>query len=180
VGASHGPRVVSDSPLARIARWRVPAGFASAVVVAALARPHARSLVAGASVAAIGELLRVWAAGHVDKSREVTKSGPYRWMRHPLYAGSSLMGAGLALAVRSWPAALIIATYLAVTFTAAIRREEALLRTRFGTEYDDYAAGAIVDVQRRFSWRRAIANREYRAVAGFVVLMALLAAKVQW
>jgi len=45
-------------------------------------------------VAACGELLRLWAAGHLEKSREVTTSGPYRFTRHPLYMGSTLIGIG--------------------------------------------------------------------------------------
>ena len=53
---------------------------------------------AAASVALAGEALRIWAAGHLNKSREVTSSGPYRWFAHPLYVGSSVMGVGLAIA----------------------------------------------------------------------------------
>ena len=41
----------------------------------------------GPAVALAGEVLRVWAAGHLEKSREVTSSGPYRFTRHPLYVG---------------------------------------------------------------------------------------------
>ena len=39
-----------------------------------------------------GEALRIWAAGHLEKGREVTASGPYRWTRHPLYLGSTIIG----------------------------------------------------------------------------------------
>ena len=41
--------------------------------------------------------MRVWAAGHLLKAREVTRSGPYRFVAHPLYLGSSLIGVGLAI-----------------------------------------------------------------------------------
>ena len=44
-----------------------------------------------------GECLRLWAAGHLEKSKEVTRSGPYRHTRHPLYLGSSIIGIGIAL-----------------------------------------------------------------------------------
>ncbi|MGE5361373.1 MAG: hypothetical protein ACM3NQ_20340, partial [Bacteroidales bacterium] len=69
----------------RLARLRVPLGFAFGVFVFLLARPTPTTLAWGLGVSAIGEAIRLWAAGHVEKGREVTSSGPYRWTRHPLY-----------------------------------------------------------------------------------------------
>jgi hypothetical protein len=164
----------------RLARWRVPLGFALALAAVALARPTPESLIAGGLVAVLGECLRVWAAGHLEKGREVTKSGPYRFTRHPLYVGSSVMGAGFAVAAGSPIVAGLVVLYLVATLTAAIRSEEAFLRERFGPEYDAYARGATTDAGRRFSTARAIRNREYRAVAGLALLMAVLASKIVW
>ena len=73
----------------RVARYRVRLGFPSAVLALWLAQPTERSLAAGAIVALVGEGLRIWAAGHLEKGREVTASGPYRFSRHPLYLGST-------------------------------------------------------------------------------------------
>ena len=89
-----------------LARWRVTLGFALAAVVLWLASPTPRTWAIGAAIALAGEGLRLWAAGHLEKSREVTRSGPYRWLRHPLYAGSALIGAGLGVA--SWNLAVAI------------------------------------------------------------------------
>ncbi len=69
-----------------LARRRVPLGFACAAAAVWLARPTPRSLAIGSAIAVAGELLRIWAAGHLEKGREVTVSGPYRFTRHPLYA----------------------------------------------------------------------------------------------
>ena len=110
--------------LRRIARLRVPLGFVFGTFVLGLARPTLRSLAIGTAIAVAGELIRVWAAGHLEKGREVTASGPYRLTRHPLYAGSTLIGIGLAIASASVLAAAIILVYLAVTLTAAMRTEE--------------------------------------------------------
>ena len=52
--------------LRRIARLRVPIGFLSGVLVLSLAHPTARTLTIGAIIAAAGEALRVWAAGHLE------------------------------------------------------------------------------------------------------------------
>jgi hypothetical protein len=169
----------------RLARLRVPLGFLAAILVFWLAQPTPASLMWGTLVASIGEALRVWAAGHLHKSREVTTSGPYRWIPHPLYAGSSIMGAGLAFASGSGIVAAVVGAYLLITITAAIRTEEAFLRQAFGPQYDRYrekrAPGTSKSAtERRFSVQQAVANREYRAVAGLAVAVLLLVLKATY
>lgn len=161
-----------------IARWRVPSGFASGLLALWLAQPTDRSLTIGAVVAACGEALRVWAAGHLEKGREVTSSGPYRLARHPLYVGSTVMGVGLAIAARSISVGVLVMGYLALTLTAAIRTEEAHLTEKFGRDYPEYREGRLADA-RRFSATRAVRNREYRALIGFLLVLSLLALKVR-
>jgi hypothetical protein len=176
---------VSGTFTRRLARLRVPLGFASGAVVLALARPTWTTLGAGFAIACAGEALRVWAAGHLEKSREVTRSGPYRSLRHPLYVGSSIMSAGLAVACWSPVVAVLIAVYMAATITAAVRTENAFLRTTFGSEYDAWLDagrrnGPDDAVRRRFSVGRARQNREHRAVLGLIAAFGLLAAKAWW
>jgi protein-S-isoprenylcysteine O-methyltransferase Ste14 len=160
-----------------LARLRVPLGFVTGILVLWLARPTWNLLAAGTIVALAGESVRVWAAGHLEKSREVTRSGPYKWSRHPLYVGSALMGAGVAIACQNPMAVAAIGLYLAITMTAAIRTEEAFLRATFGPEYDEYCRGAGAVANRTFSLARAWRNREYRAVAGMGAVFAILALK---
>ena len=52
------------------------------------------------------------------------------------------MGVGVAVASGRAIVVLLVAGYLAATITAAIREEEAFLRTRFGDHYDRYRRGA--------------------------------------
>src|SRR5213080_4695159 len=125
-------RVSSVAVAAALALRRVPLGFAFGAIVILLAAPTPATLVVGSAVAVMGEALRFWAAGHLNKAREVTASGPYRWFAHPLYVGSSIMGVGLAIACASVAAAALIGTYLAATFAAAVRTEERFLRDAFG------------------------------------------------
>jgi protein-S-isoprenylcysteine O-methyltransferase Ste14 len=167
--------------VATLARMRVALGFVFGVLVLVLAQPSAASLAIGMSIAACGELIRIWAAGHLRKSREVTVSGPYRWVAHPLYVGSSVMGVGLAVASASLPVAVLIVAYLAATLTAAIKSEEAFLRRTFGDQYDLYKSGVAAKRRERrgasnraFSLQQAMANREYRAVAGLAAAILLL------
>jgi protein-S-isoprenylcysteine O-methyltransferase Ste14 len=157
-----------------LARLRVPLGFAAALVAIVLAEPTLRSWWAGAAVAAVGELLRVWAAGHIEKSREITQSGPYRFVRHPLYLGSTLLGVGFVVAARHVAVAVLTLLYLTLTLTAAARSEEAHLDEKFEGAYSHYRSGAVQQVTRTFSWARVMANREYQAAAGLLAVFAFL------
>jgi protein-S-isoprenylcysteine O-methyltransferase Ste14 len=160
-----------------LARRRVAIGFLAGIAALWLADPSLHSLAIGAVIATAGELVRIWAAGHLDKGREVTMSGPYRFTRHPLYAGSTIIGAGLAIASASVVVAALVAVYLAVTLGAAIATEEAHLTEKFGGAYPAYREGRASGERRRFSVARAMRNREYRAVIGLLAVLALLSWK---
>ena len=125
-----------------------------------------------------GEAIRIWAAGHLEKGREVTRSGPYQWTGHPLYVGSSIMALGVAAACGSVVVAALILLYMASTVTAAVRTEEAFLRRTFGDAYVRYQRSFGDPGTRRFSLARARKNREYRAIAGLIGGFALLALKI--
>jgi protein-S-isoprenylcysteine O-methyltransferase Ste14 len=168
---------VTDSAK-RLARWRVPLGYLFAVVAVLLAAPTRQSLAIGAAVGALGEALRVWAAGHLEKGREVTTSGPYAFTRHPLYLGSSIMGVGFAIAAHNAIVAALVGLYLAVTIAAAVRAEEAHLTEKFGGRYPAYRDGRAEPAARRFSLERAWRNREYRALLGFAGVLGVLAVRL--
>jgi protein-S-isoprenylcysteine O-methyltransferase Ste14 len=168
----------SRSVAAVLARRRVPLGFIVAVAAVVLARPTWDSWRLGLLVGAIGEVIRVWAAGHLEKSREVTRSGPYRLVRHPLYAGSTIMAAGVVLASRSVILGVLVTVYMVATIAAAVKSEEAFLAKAFGDTYAQYRRSAGEPMRRRFSIERALRNREQRAVIGLLAGFAILALKV--
>jgi protein-S-isoprenylcysteine O-methyltransferase Ste14 len=161
-----------------LARRRVALGFVAGGVALLLASPTWPRWRAGLLIAVVGECLRIWAAGHLEKSREVTRSGPYRLMRHPLYAGSAIIAFGVAVASRSFVVTALAGLYVVFTFVAAITTEEAALTEKFGSMYDDYRAARAGPMARRFSLSRALRNREHRAVAGLIGGFALLAIKI--
>jgi protein-S-isoprenylcysteine O-methyltransferase Ste14 len=163
---------------AQLARRRVSLGFLAAVAAVVLAQPTWTSWALGLLVASAGEAIRVWAAGHIEKGREVTMSGPYQWMRHPLYVGSSVMALGVMLAARSLVLAVVATIYMVATIGAAVGSEEAHLRQKFGAAYDRYARAEGLSTQRAFSLKRAIRNREYRAACGLAAGFLILALKV--
>ena len=160
-----------------LARRRVLIGFIAGLAAVWLSRPTRQTMLIGAIIAVLGEAIRIWAAGHLEKGREVTSSGPYRFTRHPLYLGSTIIGAGLAIASASVIVGVLVALYLAVTLSAAIATEEAHLTEKFGGAYPAYRDGRATGEHRRFSAARAMKNREYRAVIGLLAVLALLSLK---
>src|SRR5687768_4687295 len=145
-----------------LARGRVQIGFICGVLALVLATPSAETLAAGAVIALAGEGVRIWAAGHLEKGREVTSSGPYRITRHPLYMGSAIIALGAAIAAARLSAAVLVFVYLIVTILPAIRGEEGRMRASFGDQYDAYVKSIAVPVDRPFSLSRAMTNKEYR------------------
>jgi protein-S-isoprenylcysteine O-methyltransferase Ste14 len=170
---------MTSSLLRVIARRRVTIGFVSSAIALWFAQPSTLTLAAGGALAIAGEAMRVWAAGHLEKGREVTASGPYAFTRHPLYLGSTLMGIGLAIASASAIVAALVIAYLAITLTAAVRTEEAHLTEKFGAAYPAYREGRAEKERRRFSLARAMRNREYRAALGLLLVLLVLAWKAR-
>jgi protein-S-isoprenylcysteine O-methyltransferase Ste14 len=162
----------------RVARLRVPSGFLIVLVFAWLSRPLAASLAWGFPFSLAGLALRGWAAGCLDKNRQLATGGPYAHMRNPLYLGTLLVAAGLAIAARSPWLALLFACVFLFVYLPVIQLEEQHLRHLF----PDYAAYAervralwprlTADPESTpapFRFRLYIQNQEYQAGAGFAV-----------
>lgn len=171
------PARTRQPTLARIARLRVALGFVVAAAAFWLAAPTWSSMTLGVPVAAGGEALRLWAAGHLRKGRELTSSGPYRFMRHPLYLGSFVMGVGFCVAAADFVATGLVLGYLVFMFRVAILLEDGMLRAAFGAEYERYAAGRRSTSNRRWTFRQAVRNGEHRTLLGFAGALLLLGIK---
>lgn len=64
--------------------------------------------------------------------------GPYRFSRNPIYLGFAVTYAGLAIAMDSWIALILLLPCLFVIDRFVIRREERYLSLKFGAAYDAY------------------------------------------
>ena len=73
-----------------------------------------------------------------DAPREFVASGPYRWVRNPMYVGGFLLLAGYALCARSAAALLVAFVMLGAAHLFVVLYEEPALRRRFGGSYEDY------------------------------------------
>ena len=173
----------------RLSRLRVPAGWLAGLLLLALARPSPATLLVGAALAAAGEAVRLWASGHIEKTRRLATGGPYAHTRNPLYVGSALLGLGLAAATASPWVLLAVAAYFAAFYPSVIREESRFLREKFGAEYAAWAEAVPVFLPRplpggpresRFEWARVRANREWRTALALPLLVALLYARGRW
>jgi protein-S-isoprenylcysteine O-methyltransferase Ste14 len=119
----------------RIARRiRVPLGFVTAAVYlyqVATQAPRFTAIAWSFALVLPGLALRAAASGTVKKNCELTVTGPYAYTRNPLYLGSMLIAAGFALALMSWPVALLLAGGFAIIYIPVIAAEERFLGAAF-------------------------------------------------
>ena len=112
-------------------RYRVPVGWLMGLAVVALARPTPWSLLVGLPFACAGEALRLWASGHIEKTKRLATGGPYAHSRNPLYVGSLLIALGVAAACASPWVVLAVAAYFLAFYPAVMREEAAFLAQKF-------------------------------------------------
>ena len=101
------------------------------------ARPEAALAFPGLAMIAIGQSLRVWATGYLLKTDELTTAGPYAFLRHPLYAGSLLMGCGFALVAGRLVSIVVIPIGLVFYFGYYLRYKERVESERLEAIYGD-------------------------------------------
>jgi len=180
------PRYLFPKPYADfVQRLRAPSGFALVAAFAYWSEPTTGSLSLGMAVAVIGLLLRGWAAGHLEKNQRLATGGPYAITRNPLYMGTLLVAAGLAIASRQPGLAVLFAAAFGLIYLPAIELEEQRLRELF-PEYGEYARHVpklgfrlpAQGPQQSFRFTLYSKNEEYKAAAGFLAGLALLVWKI--
>jgi protein-S-isoprenylcysteine O-methyltransferase Ste14 len=113
---------------------------------------HALVMGAGLIIEAAGVSLALWARVHLGRNwsgriavkveHELIRTGPYRYLRHPIYSGLLAMYIGPTLVTGEWLAVVGVAVVL-IAYWRKIRLEEATLDVAFGADYESY---------RRTSW----------------------------
>src|SRR5436189_3385235 len=169
-----------------VARLRVPSGFLIVAVFGWFSRPTATSMALGVPLSLLGLALRAWAAGCLAKNQQLATGGPYAYTRNPLYLGTLLVAAGLAVASRSEGLAILFTAVFFLIYLPVIQNEEQHLRKLF-PEYAAYAqrvpalVGWVTGPTRReapFRWPLYMKNQEYQAGAGFLAGVIFLVCKM--
>jgi protein-S-isoprenylcysteine O-methyltransferase len=109
----------------------------------------------GIAITATGLLLAIWARAYlgtnwsgavtVKVGHQLIRTGPYRWIRHPIYSGLILALIGTAIN-RGQLRGVIAVVLLWIGFTMKSRIEERFMTATFGSEYEEYRqmTGGIV------------------------------------
>jgi protein-S-isoprenylcysteine O-methyltransferase Ste14 len=101
----------------------------------------------GVGLGALGDILSWWVFSNLGnnvtptvvtrKKAQLVTSGPYRWIRHPLYVMGLMVFIGFALGAENWFIALMASLGFALLSIRA-REEEARLIEKFGDQYRNY------------------------------------------
>ena len=148
----------------------------------------------GIVLIALGELLRVWADGYVghvkvnwtqkwrgdQKIGSLVTGGPYAFVRHPLYLGTFLIGAGFCVIGGNLWASLGALAFFLTVYRSKMVKEEALILGELGAPYLAYQAAVPrwVPTRRRYaarqgqwSWQGIAASKEWKTVIWITVLL---------
>lgn len=117
-------------------RFRQFLGIAFIILVSVAGSPEQTVYLVGAALVIVGSAIRLWASGHVKKNKVLATTGPYAFVRHPLYVGNLALLFGFALASGLWWAIPLLIGFLLVFYPPAIRHEDAKLRRKFGEKWE--------------------------------------------
>lgn len=144
---SDSPRIFTPPPLLFLAGLLIGLAVDGRLDGDALAGPAWRQI-AGGLLAIAGIGLGAASLGLFRRSgtrpepwapaSALVATGPYRRTRNPMYLGMALIHGGIALALGSVAAGLMLVPVLAIMNFAIIPREEAYLGRRFGEAYAAY------------------------------------------
>jgi protein-S-isoprenylcysteine O-methyltransferase Ste14 len=75
---------------------------------------------------------------HIQEHHQIVTTGPYRWVRHPMYTALFFLGLGYLLTSANWAIGISYLTGLLIVLVFRVPKEEALLIETFGEEYHRY------------------------------------------
>ncbi len=164
-------------------RWRVAWGYLGALLLVVVAKPTPASMLAGLPLVAIGESIRIVANGSLIKDKALTDFGIYAHLRHPLYAGSALIGAGFLVMARDLLLVIGFVIMFVALYQRTILREEEKMERLYGESYLRWAAitprflprrWAPGEIGERFTFRKAWVNREHQGLLGVIAIAVVL------
>ncbi len=152
------------------------------------AEPQALLLVGGIPLILVGEAVRLWAAGHLSKNKEVTTTGPYAYVKNPLYIGTFLVMVGFCMLAGHWQILVLgLGTFFFYYAPYKKKVESDRLRKIFGDVWDDYDRNVPHYIPKltpykdrgshRWEWSRVVANSEHQtatsALTGLILMVVL-------
>jgi protein-S-isoprenylcysteine O-methyltransferase Ste14 len=117
---------------------RIPL-FIGALLLIIFAKPQFPGILIGMVLIFLGEGIRIWAAGHLQKNEVLTVTGPYAHVKNPLYIGSILITAGFCILADSLyllAAAFFMFCFHYIPYKKKVEGER--MKKIFGSQYEDY------------------------------------------
>jgi protein-S-isoprenylcysteine O-methyltransferase Ste14 len=117
---------------------RIPL-FIGALLLVIFAKPQYPGILIGMVLIFLGEGIRIWAAGHLQKNEVLTVTGPYAYVKNPLYIGSILITAGfciLADSVYLLAAAFFMFCFHYIPYKKKVEGDR--MKKIFGSQFEDY------------------------------------------
>jgi protein-S-isoprenylcysteine O-methyltransferase Ste14 len=159
--------------------------------------PNIYSMIFGFVFVVIGEFIRIWANSWAGSETRTTGgvggtflivSGPYAYVRNPLYIGNVIIYFGLGIMSNAvFPYLQIIAlAYFLFQYYEIVKEEESFLKTKFGDNYKDYCQKVNRFLpklkkyvnqeieQPEFSWKKGLSS-ESRSIQASLSIIAILA-----
>jgi protein-S-isoprenylcysteine O-methyltransferase Ste14 len=127
------------------------------IVIFVFLPPRSEGFAVAMPLIVLGTALRGWGAGHLVKNHELTMSGPYAHLRHPLYLGTLLVSTGFALWMGGWVILLVLALlwpWFALHYFPRKERSESLrLEASYGDQFIRYRDAVPALWPRLSAWR---------------------------
>jgi protein-S-isoprenylcysteine O-methyltransferase Ste14 len=153
------------------------------------------SLRAGIGYIIAGVLIRLWSNGYAIKNDKLTTSGPYAFVRNPLYLGTFLIVIGFIIALKSDPAIFewigggVFFIALSTVYYFTIKEEQGMLLARYKNAYSDYCkqVPAIIPClipynngeKWAFNLQRLINSKEHKTVFWIFILLVVFHIKTR-
>jgi len=113
-------------------------------------------IAAGACLVLASMLIQFWSKGCLHQNAEVTRAGPYRFVRHPFYFSNLLLDAGIVTMSGFLPLMVLAPLWWLAVYIPAMRKEEDHLKALFEEQYQRY----MERVPRLFPVRSPLPPRE--------------------
>lgn len=177
--------------------WRLVLCYLGILVLIYFAQPTPVSIATGLVLIAAGQLLRVWAAGHLVKNKRLTTTGPYAYVKNPLYVGAITIVIGFCVVgmppwnlelswrnPRLWLYVIFLAAFFLYYMPRKMKIEGDRLRAIYGDAYTRYDQSVPDMIPRltpyrsgdttRWTWAQTVDNSEHGTIMSLGVGLALI------
>ena len=177
--------------------WRLALCYLGILVLIYFSRPTPLSIALGLIPIVAGQALRVWAAGHLVKNKRLTTTGPYAYVKNPLYLGAITIVIGFCIVgmppwslTFTWrdPRFVLYLVFLLAFFAYYMPRKMKIegdrLRAIYGDDYTRYEE-SVPDMlpmlfpyrsgdTTRWTWAQTVDNSEHATIMSLGIGLALI------